>query len=84
LGLVDIIIDPISAMRHNLGFLAQETKLYIRIGFAILYLGDGIFAIVYVEKMITINHIDLSAAKLTDSGQLIPLLAGILGFITVC
>jgi hypothetical protein len=41
-----------------------------------LALSSGILAIVFVEKTITLNDIDMSAGPITAAGQLIPLIIG--------
>lgn len=55
-----------------------------RFGLPAFYMIYGGFAIVFVEKTIQVNRLDMSAGPITAAGQLIPLVIGAYGlFITV-
>jgi hypothetical protein len=50
--------------------------------FAFLALPIGIASIIFTEKMISGNNIDLSDSKLISTSQLLPFIVGIIGFIS--
>lgn len=79
-GILRIILNPTQAFgdEHE-----DHVRRYMRWFFAFVHLSVGAIFIASIEETILVNGIDLSAAKLTDSGQFIPLLAGIMGLVCV-
>jgi hypothetical protein len=60
---------------------ARRLPLPSRIGIAVAFFAPGIVSIVLLERLVKVSEIDLSSGPIDSSGQLVPLLVGIVGLL---